>query len=410
MCLIGLSPFSIMRSNVGAQWVSKGVQPLVDPYIERFELQPIGNMGFTWNGELIKVSEENLLSCLPFSKKAKDDFVEASKEMASDAELLYRGRSWDRAYDLQPDELWRKLEKQAIAEYLSPYHPDVTTLWGARVKGGFGGGPDEVSAYFLVAWYMGSPWFPMSIIKGGNHLLGEAILDGCRKAGARLVLGSEVTEAVQDEKTVRVRCADGQEFSSEYAIVTVTADVANDTVRGLSDKKREALAAVEYVTLTQLGVQVENIPSAEELAGVLFIGGRTAAYVCQTGSIAGYPGTGNVISASITDQDMVGISDSEAVAAIAEDLKMVSKDFDIERDILEYVIKRWKVGEVHMSPGFLSKYRDLLKEPAGNIYFAGDYVSDFPVWGGAVWSGTKAAGEIMEAAGRLFPVDRRPDT
>jgi len=292
---------------------------------------------------LIKVAGQDLLSSLPFSQKAKDDFVDASKRMAADAELLYKGRSWDHAYDLQPDELWRKLEKQTIADYLSPYHPDVTTLWGTRVKGGFGGSPDEVSAYFLVAWYMGSPWFPMWIIKGGNHLLLEAILDDCRKAGARLVLESEVTEIVQDGKTVRVRCDDGQEFSSDYAVVTVPADVANDTVKGLSDRKREALAAVEYVALTQLGLHVENIPSAEELAGVLFIGGKTAAYVCQTGSIAGYPDTGNVISVSITDQNMVDIPDSEALAAIGEDLKMVNPDFDIERDILEYVIERWKV-------------------------------------------------------------------
>ena len=53
-----------------------------------------------------------------------------------------------------------------------------------------------------------------------------------------------------------------------------------------------------------------------------------------------------------------------------------------------------------MTPGFLSKYRDVLKEPAGNVYFAGDYVSDFPVWGGAVWAGAKAAIETMEAMGR----------
>jgi monoamine oxidase len=192
-----------------------------------------------------------------------------------------------------------------------------------------------------------------------------------------------------------VRCSNGDEYSSVCVIVTVPAPVANVVVRGLSHEKREALAAVQYVALTQMALRVRNVPSAEELAGVMFIPGNTAASVCQTGSIAGSPATGTVISASITDQKKVDLSDKECLAAIGEDLTMVNREFDTERVILDFVIERWKVGEVHMTPGFLSKYQELLKEPAGNVYFAGDYVSDFPTWGGAVWAGAKAAREVL---------------
>ncbi|MEI6396293.1 MAG: FAD-dependent oxidoreductase [Verrucomicrobiota bacterium] len=82
---------------------------------------------------------------------------------------------------------------------------------------------------------------------------------------------------------------------------------------------------------------------------------------------------------------------------IAQELKVVSPSLNVENDVLEYVIKRWKIGEVHVTPGFLSKYQKTLLARAGNIYFAGEYVSNFPTWGGAVWAGSKAAEEVLVA-------------
>ena len=131
----------------------------------------------------------------------------------------------------------------------------------------------------------------------------------------------------------------------------------------------------------------------------MFIGGDIAAYINQTGEVAGNPDVGTVIVVTIMKSKMQNLPDKELVAKITQELKIVSPSFDLEKDVLEYLIKRWEIGEVHVTPGFLSKYQKTLMANSGKIYFAGEYVSSFPTWGGAVWAGEKAAKEVLAAMG-----------
>ncbi|MFA4887991.1 MAG: FAD-dependent oxidoreductase [Candidatus Omnitrophota bacterium] len=394
--------FDGIACNIGVAWVNADFSSPVDSYIKRFPLQPLGGNMIAWEGKVIEI-KGSLLDSVPFSEEAKKDFSACLEKMRKDAAVLFPGvdfnkqKNWDYVYDLPTDTaLWKKLEKQTIREYLAQYHPDVTTLWGTRVRGGFGGSPDNVSALFLIGWYRGSPFFPMTIIKGGNNLLPEEMSKEYMKAGGRLALNSEVTEISQDGKAVYIHCRDGKVYSSDYAVVTMPANTAKEIIKGLSPRKYRALAAVQYVPLVGIAIHLKNFPAGDKFSGIMFFKcGNSAAFMSQSGAVAGYPEAGAVISVAVTDEKKFNLPDDLLLAAIYEDIRMISPNFDPGKDILGCAVMRWPIGEVHMSPGFLSKYGEALKESAGRVYFGGEYASNFPTWGGGVWAGKKAAKEIL---------------
>ena len=402
--------FDGVAANLGSQWVNAGISPLVDSFLERIPLQTIGGrdggMALVWDGKMIEVGGENFLAGIPFSEKVKQDFVASVVRMKRDAAALYPGvdfagaKSWDYVFDLpMGTPLWKKLEAMTIAEYLAGFDPVVTTIWGTRVSAGFGGTPDTISALFLVGWYRGAPFFPMTILKGGNHRLTDEMAAALEARGRNIRYRSEVTGITQNAASVTVTCRNGQIYTADYCIDTTPAPVAKQIIRGLSPAKEAALGALSYVPLTSLALHVRNFPDADRLSGALFVGGHTAAFVNQTGAVAGHPGEGTVILVVVTDPAKTGLPDKELLTLAGRDLKTVRPSFDMNRDLLGYEAKEWRVGEVHVSPGFLSKYHRILAEPAGRIYFGGEYVSAFPTWGGAVRGAQKAVSDILRVSG-----------
>lgn len=396
--------FDGVSCNIGTVWVNANFSSLADPYIKRYPQQQLSVDTFVLDGKVIKLKGD-ILASLPLSKKAKKDLVASIKKMNRDAAALYPGidinkqPNWDFVYDLQPNTvLWKKLEKQSMREYLSQFHPEVAKIWETRVSAGFGGTPDNISALFLVGWYRGDIFFPAYVMKGGNNLLAEEMSKEYRKAGGQLIFNAEVTEISQEGKTVNVRCRNGQKYSSDYVIATVPANIAKNIIKGLSPKKYKALAAVKYVPLTGVAMHVKNMPSENDFTGVMFFNcGNSAALLNESGPVNGRPKVGSIIAAAITDPKKTNLSDQETLDIICEDIKMINPNFDPKKDVLGYKIKQWPIGEVHVSPGFLSKYLETLREPAGNIYFGGEYSSCFPTWGGGVWAGKRAAEQIIAA-------------
>ena len=388
--------FDGVAANLGVQWVIPGLSPLVDSYLTNIPLQWLGGkdggMALTWEGKFINVKGSNLLDALPLSERARKDFAASLQKMRRDAAALYPGidfenqKSWDHIFNLPMDTpLWKKLETMSIADYLAEFDPAVLKLWGTRVTAGFGGTPETVSALFLVGWYHGNPFFPISILKGGNHRLAEEMAADARRRGARIFLGTEVNRILQKDGTVFVECADGRAYASDYCVVTVPATVAKKIICGLSREKSEALGAVSYSYLATVALHVRNFPDEEKLSAVLFMEGRTAAISNQTGPVVGHPREGTILLCCITDPKNASKSDTEIMELVYEDIRMVVPGFDPKRDVIASRIRQWPAGEVHVSPGFLSQYGRTLREPAGHIYFGGEFVSTFPTWGGAVW-------------------------
>ncbi|MDY6795097.1 MAG: NAD(P)/FAD-dependent oxidoreductase [Actinomycetota bacterium] len=392
------TPLGGVACNLGAQWLFTGMSPLIDPYITELPLQEIDKNGAVWDGKLVDISGEDFVEELPISDEAKEDFIACMEKIASDAQSLFETR--DFPFDKEPeDDLWNALESHTVADYLSVYHPDVTRFWNAQLGPEAGGTAEDLCALLLVAWCGDTPEIPMALTQGGNQELAERVLEDCEKSSVRLVLNCEVTEVQQDGDEVMVRCGNGEEYSSDYAIVATPAGVAREIVRDLSPEKIEALEAIQYGAATEVGMQVKNLPSGEDLGSVLFVGQPISGYLNQTGNVAGNPDTGTVISVCVADPELEELSDKELVESVAQELKPVSSAFDPSTDIISYSITRWPRAVVKFTPGFLSNYQKTLRGPNGKVYFAGDYTCS-PDLSGAAWSGSLAAEGVLEAMGK----------
>lgn len=391
-------PLGGIDCNLGAQWVFTGMGPLIDPIIKGLPLQKIDKNGAVWDGQLVDISGDEFVDNLPIAQEAKEDFVGCMEKITADAEALMKNREFP--FDEKPeDNLWRTLESQTIAEYLSSFHPDVTRFWSAQLGPEAGGTAEDLCALLLVGWYGDTPEIPMALVKGGNQVLADKLLEECEKSGVRPVLNSEVTEVRQDGDSVTVSCRDGKEYSSDYVIVATPADVAKEIVKDLKPDKLEALEATQYGAATEVAMQVKNIPSGEELGSVLFVGQPIAGYLNQTGDVAGNPDEGTDISVCVADPELEKLPDNELVERVAQELKPVSPAFDPAADVISSTVQRWPRAVVKFTPGFLSKYQDALREPSGRVYFAGDYTCS-PDLSGAAYSGQLAADGALKAMGK----------
>ncbi len=392
------TPLGNVACNLGAQWLFTGMNPLVDPYIKQLPLQLIDKNAVVWDGKLVEVGEDEYVEKLPISEEARKDFTSSMEKIAADAEAFFKSR--DFPFDKKPeDDLWRTLEGQTVADYLSDYHPDVTRFWDAQLGPEAGGSAENLSALLLVAWYGDTPEIPMALAKGGNQVLADKLLEDCEKSGGRLILDSEVTKVSQSDDSVIVICRNGKEYSSNYVIVATPAEVAKNIVKDIKPEKREALEATQYGAATEVGLHVRNIPPGEELGSVLFVGQPIAGYLNQTGAVAGNPEAGTVISVCVCDVELLELPDKELVDRVAQELKPVNPDFNPGQDVISYSVRRWPKAVAKFTPGYLSDYQTALRAPDGRVYFAGDYTHS-PDLSGAAWSGSRSAEDVLKAIGK----------
>ena len=392
-------PLGGIDCNLGAQYLYSGGSPLMDSYLETLTFQVIDRLGIVWDGEYLAAgSFEETLAELPISEQALEGFDAAFTQLALDYEEIMQGREF--FTDIEPeDPLWEALEGQSCQDYLSSYDPNVYKYLNAELGGENAGEISTLSALLMVGWYGSDSDIPRALVEGGNEVFAESVRDDFLAAGGRLELDSEVVEVKQDSDIVNLTCSDGREFSGDYVIVATPADTAKDIVADLPTSKLDALDAVAYSSVAVIGLHLEGLPDGDEVPGVLFVGDSDVnGYINQTGEITGNPESGTVISAVVSDAALLQLDDAALVRAVVEGLKPINPELDPEKDVLDYAVQRWADGVPKLPPGFLSSFETALREPAGRIFFAGDYGYD-PAMGGASWSGMRAASGVLESMG-----------
>jgi monoamine oxidase len=376
-----------VAANLGAQYYFPGIHPLVDKYLESLPSQAIEPGGFFWRGNFEKAAGDS------YTPKAIADPVNrAFQQMRRDFQRASKGKEF--FFDREPRNTeWDRLEKISSYTYLSKFPPEVFEFFNGEIGVETGGNLRNLSAIVLVGWN-GHGAETRFILKGGNGLLLEKMNDDLRKAGGRTFVNSEVSRVSQTRSSVTAECADGRRYTADYLIMATPAFVTKAIVSALPKEKARALTAVSYLPMNELGLQVQNFPKQSMLVWGEPING----IVNQTGTIAGEPDKGTVVSITITDPEMLKLGDNQLIERAASVLKKISPEFDPGRDILAYAVKRWKNGIFELPPSFLSEYQKDLKAPAGRVFFAGDYLAD-PSLMGAAWSGSRAADEIIKTMG-----------
>jgi len=381
-----------VECNVGAQYLFKVNHPIFDSYLETLPKENLNKGGVVWDDKFVMLDGVFGMLKVPMPITAKIHMFFAFNKLFFDSLRISKNR--DFYTDINPENnYWKYLEGQSCYEYLSRYHPDVYKFFNNQVGSEAGGCISNLSALLLVRGYATDQ--EMSLIKGGNKVIIEHMKEDYLSAGGQLEFNAEVTDVNQSGDLIRVTCRDGRVFTGDYVIVATPSHVVKWIVKDLPSEKLEALNAVRYGSIGVIGLQVKGLPSDKDAQAVLFIDENFDGYICQTGDILGNANEGIVISVITTDHETLELEDEELIQNLSQLLRKVSPEFDPENDILNYSIVRFSKGIVQFYPGFISKYLEVLREPNGRIYFAGDYTHS-PEISGAVWSGTRAATEVLE--------------
>lgn len=381
-----------IECNMGTQYFFPGIHPVVDSYIKSFQVQPINKMGIVWKDKFYESKENE--EDFPIPGALEEEMTLTYEQLSIDYQLAAEGKEY--FFDVEPkNDWWDTLEKMGCAEYLKKFPHDVYDLINTELGAETGGDIKNLSAVVLVGWD-GDENQGKFILKGGNQALAEKMKEDLLKAGGKVYLDSEVTKVEENGDSVKVECKDGREFSADYAVVATTTDVTKNIVKGLPMEKIAALSGAKYGPISQIGLHLKNFPTGKDLSAALYVKGIITGFLNQTGSVAGNPAEGTVISVTVADLEVLELEDKALVERVSSVLKMVSPKFDPETDILDYKIKRWERAVPTWPPGYASKHQATLREPVGRIFFAGDYTGD-PSLMGAAWSGSRAAGKISDA-------------
>ena len=391
--------FEGIECNVGAQWLFRNINPLINYYMGILPLQPIENEGVLWKGKLYMKDEfENDTAA---TKGPAADLALAYEKLYVDWILAGIGKEW--FFDIEPqNDLWNTFENMNCSEYLSDFSEDVYEYFNAELGGETGGDISDLSAIVLVGWE-GDPDSNKYIVKGGNQVLIRKMAEDVHRVGGRVYLNSEVTSVEQIGNAIKVECSDGRVFISDYVIVATPANVTKMIVSNLPADKEAALVAVSYTRVAELLLSVKNFPNSEEVGCVLTVEECINGFLNQTGTVAGNPKVGTIIAACVNPK-ILNLDDNVIVEDVAKVLEKVAPGFNPESDILNFSMKRWGEGIFQCAPGFFSEYQTTLRKNVGRIFFAGDYTGD-PDLTAAAWSGSRAAKAIRDALPPVMSIE-----
>jgi monoamine oxidase len=380
--------------NLGAQYFFKSDNKYLNRYVRKAKTfsPDSGLHGALWDGVPFYSRDDSFYADIPVDARALNDFDLSIKKMQKTVKGFSSGREF--VFDRRPDsQSWYDIDAITADEYLSEFHPDLAKLFNLFLIPEGGAGVDETSALLLVAWYGQKGSSTMYLIDGGNQQLPQAMADDLIDAGGTVHLSTEVTEVSNTDHGVTVRCKDGEVYESDFVIVTAPASVTAEIVSGLSLEKREALDAVSFGASMQVGLYLRNMPQSKPVAWSVFHNESLNAFMRQTKKPAQNE---TVISLNIAGAEAYKMSDGEILQRVSHTLQKIYPDFDPEKNIADYSIKRWKDGIVRYPPGFLTKYQDAIRAPSGRVHFGGDYTHS-PALDGAAWSGVRAADQILSA-------------
>jgi monoamine oxidase len=395
-------PLGGTYANLGAQYFFMSDNDYMNKYVKqakRFSPEhprlfdsESGVVGALWDGQFVSAKGEEFFLRLPIPRTALEQMEQSASRMARDRKRLFEGR--ESFFDKQPaSESWAEMDKRSAAEYLQDFHPNVADVFDSFIIPEGGVGVSQTSALLLVGWY-GRPEKETYLVQGGNQKLTEAIADDVMKAGGVVRLSMEVTEIANTATGVEVQIRDGRTFEADYAIVTTPATVTKSIVKDLIPEKLAALEAIRYGASMQVGLHLANFTDGSKLASCIFHNERVNAYLDQCQQCRENE---TVISLNIAGHDAHSLDDDGIIQRVSEPLKKIYPNFNADRAIVDYAIKKWPDGIATFPPGLLSRHQDALRAPFGRIHFGGDYTHS-PALDGAAWSGVRAADSVMLAS------------
>ena len=290
------------------------------------------------------------------------------------------------------------LNSTTVDEFIGKAPRSVREIWDVFAVTASTMNSDVVTPYhalMVILFFMLDEYF----VEGGTH---QATIALHRLLGEKALLGAEVTEVKELEDRVQVTYDRGgkkETVQARRCVMATTAPVTLGCVRDLPDWKREALARIEYGSMTTAAFLIDEL--SENLIGrgvwrVPVSGQRVCAitdpsftypddYKRKTGQGILRVYTGNAVA-----KDLMSRSDGEVSEILLDDLiEMVP---EVRGKVVESDVAHWRQAIPLWKPGHTEIYPHLQK-PVGRLHFCGDYTSP-GFTNGSVQSGDRVVEEI----------------
>lgn len=291
-----------------------------------------------------------------------------------------------------------ELNSSTVDEFLGNAPESIRELWNVFAITASTMGADTVTPFhslMVILAFMEDEYF----VEGGTH---QATIALHRLLGDKALLGAEVTEVKELEDRVKITYDRGGKKKTVHARRCVMASQAPFTlscVQDLPDWKREALARIEYGSMTTAAFLIDEL--SENLIGkgvwrVPVSGQRVCAitdpsftypdeYKRKTGQGILRVYTGNAVA-----RDLMSRSDGEVSEILLDDL--VDMVPEVRGKVVQSDIAHWPHAIPLWKPGHTEIY-PLLQRSVGRLHFCGDYTSP-GFTNGAIQSGDRVVAEI----------------
>jgi len=297
----------------------------------------------------------------------------------------------------------QKVVAQNIVGLYDKLHPRTEALVTSYMRGACLAKPERTSAgigsgLMLGVFFMGEA----SWITGGFQQVTDRM---AAKLGDSARYGVEVTRVENVDGLVRVTYVeDGEELvaTARGAAVTTPAMVVPRIVSGLPDERAKAFEQVKYGPLVMVSLIFDpEVPWDRFFA----MGSDDTVFQMVVDQTFGTPVDDNpnnpvvcnCIIAQYPDETaeierLAATSDDEIVRQAVADLARVVPGAEGAGEFLrDAKVTRWPVGEIELSPEYYTELLPRIREPLGNIHFAGDYTHPMSFVDGAVLSAVTTA-------------------
>ena len=385
--------------NAGAQVILGDTSPLArlaDELDVKRTLIAKSKLPFFTNGKLYSASGQiGLLRKLPMSLADKLRFAWFSLRL----KRKY-GSLADKPFDPKDPKII-ELNSTTVDQFLGSVPQSVRDLWEVFAVVATTTGGDVVTPYhplMVLLFFLEDEYF----VEGGTNQLTIAL---CRMLGEKAKLGAEVVEVKEMDDRVQVTYdLDGARKTAQarHCIMATQAPITLKVVQDLPDWKRDALARMEYGSMTTAAFLLSE-PSERFLGkGVWRVPVQGQMICALTDPSYTYPrefkeetgqGLLRVYTGDKVSKELMGRSDGEVAETLIDDL--VAMLPQIKGKVLESDVAHWYHAAPLWKPGHDAIYSNL-QAPTGRIHYCGDYTGP-GFMNGSVLTAYRVVEEIEKA-------------
>lgn len=271
-----------------------------------------------------------------------------------------------------------ELNSQTLAEFIGPVPRDIRAFWDVMAVDSTTADADIVTPnhpLMVLLGFLEEEYF----VEGGTGHLTATLHD---RIATKTETGAEVVKVMESDDILEVTYDKGgvrKSVKARHCVMATPAPVTLKAVQELPSWKRDALARIEYGSMTTAAFLL-NQPSERFLGrGVWRVPVQGQKACAVTDPTFTFPremkeqagqGLLRVYTSDAVSKELMKLFDGEVAEALMEDL--ISMIPSVKGEVVQTDVAHWFYALPLWKPGHLELFESL-QAPTGRIHYCGDY-------------------------------------